>query len=85
MNAAKWFGHCLEIMGHKNTTLLSSACQHFWISHPTKTRSFGRLEIHRGFTAANRTNNDLVQIRIGLKSQHQAWVSWRCCLISAIL
>jgi hypothetical protein len=25
----------------------------------------GSLEIHRGFTAANRTHNNLIQIRIG--------------------
>ncbi len=60
--------HRLGIMGHENTPFLSSACEHFRLYHPTQASSLGRLKIHRGFPAANHTNSDLIQVRIGLKS-----------------
>ena len=69
--------HGLEIVGYKDTAFVSSAGSHFGITKAAQASRFCGVEVEDRLPAACRTQHELIQIHVGLKTERHGRVVWR--------
>jgi len=71
-------GHCLAIMCDEHPTGVGRQRQHLGVRYASQSSPLRRLKIHTGLTSERSLYDNMIEVRVGLKTYIHAWIIWNC-------